>query len=324
MAIVDLYLLSLGREIMRLSEVRKIILENINQLKYDFERPPEKSGIVKIKNISTTINAIENLSQLSFLCSSIEKVKALEYIYTARMPLIIVSDRDNDIFKKALEELHAQCSTIVSLVDLTIKPIEGNIISIELAETTNISDVKKLITNLDEAFSQISNLTNYKGTVRFAGLESGSSLINLFVDTVKESGYLVLVLTMIKIAYSAVQDYKIYDQRYKGMLIQNQANQAKADLLSAMVSSFTRQTIEKEDWKLEPEELGRFIEATIKLGKSIDDGNKITALLTAPTEKQSELGKEIKQVSTQLEKLKLLSPPENIPEQSANGIDLEN
>lgn len=298
---------------MRLSEIRKIILENIDNLSITHSSP--NNNQVTIQNITKTVNALENLSQLTFLSKRIDGLRNMEEIYTARTSTILVAYSDFDVFNRRLTEFRTQCETIIDLAASTISPMNENTICVKLVETSNISDVKKLLLNLDEAFSQISNLTNYKGSAKFAGFESGTNWIYLVIDGSK---YVALVYLLIRCAYQIALDYnnyKLLQQRYQGAFIQNQSDEAIKDVISSMASRLTKEIDDSEKLEFVQDEINRFTHATTKLANILVEGNKVVASLTAPPEQQSKLAQSAKQISSQLNELKLLTSPENTSEQ---------
>ena len=295
--------------LMRLSEIKKIILDNISAL--ELKHTQQNNGHTTVQNLPQAIDAVENLKQLSFLESSINKLQVYKNIYTTRTTSASIPTNEFEPFRIAHQEFYNQCLTILSLAEFAAPHQIENMVCIKLLETANISDVKNLVINLDDAFSQISNLTNYKGSVRFAGFESGTDWINLIVDG-KE--YIVLIYLLIKTGYSIAQDYinfKLLNQRYSAALIQNQVDKDLKDVVKAMSSEVVKKLIGSENLDIVPDEIERLVHATAKIATIIVDGNKVVASLTAPPEKQSQLLSCVKQITAPLEELKRLASPEN-------------
>lgn len=299
---------------MRLNEVRKIISENIEH--FYFKHTVNNNNTYTLSDTVSTIDAIENLSQLPFLLPSIEKVRACSNIYTSRMKAINVSAGEFNIFNDAVKDLHSQCEIILSLAKDSAPSMSDQNICVNVHKTSNLSDVRKLIENLDDAFSKITNLTNYKGSVRFAGFESGSDWINLLVDGAK---LLPLVYILIDASYKVVNDYyniKLIQQRYRGAIIQNEVNENLKSTIKDMTSVIIAKLHDDKKVNIEPEEIERLVLCTTSLSSMIIDGNKVLPSLTAPQEHQSKLKESSAQLESQLKELKLLEAPSSEPESS--------
>lgn len=301
---------------MRLSEIRKIILDNMNQL--ELIKNPNGTGSTSITNVVDVVNAIQNLSVLPFLSPTINALKTHSNLYTSRSQPITASNNDVMNFERLSQELFRQCETIVALSNSVLPPTNEQLICIQLSETANISDVKKLITSLDEAFSQISNLKNYEGSVKFGGFESGSDWINLVVEG---SAYIPLIYLLLNASYRIANDYyniKLMQQRYKGAIIQNESNEELRSMLKTMSSAVINQLKDTEQIKVEPEETERLVLWTTKIASAIADGNKVLASLTAPAKQQTQLNQSAAEITSKLEELKLLtSPSDNTDSETA-------
>jgi hypothetical protein len=303
---------------MRLSEIRKIVLQNFNVLD-SLVITQNNNGTSTIDDISIVVDAIENLSNhLPILDTTINQLRSISSIYNARNPSIIVSAGESQAFSRILTEFINQCKVIIDLADTVIPPMKEEMICINLLQTTNLSDVKNLVTDLEEAFSQISNLTNYKGTVRFAGFEAGSDWINLAIEG---ANYLPFVYILVDAAYRVARDYnnlKLLQQRYQGAFIQNEVNGNLSKVLKGMANKVIQDLQDKKEINIVPDETARVALTLANISKTIIEGNKVLASLTAPSDYQSQLVNSSNMISTQLKDLKLLSSSESIDQIDAN------
>lgn len=309
---------------MRLSEIRKIILENIEKLSYGVSGAPNHPGHVSIVNIPPVIDAIEKLSQLKFLNTSIVKLKSYNNIYTARTPSIITPNADNEAFQRLLTEFKEQCNNIIALANEVTPPIEEETISIKLLETANIGDIKKLVVALDEITSQISNLPDIEGTVRFAGFESGTDWIIISITGTALAKFLNLI---IEGAYSVANCYiaiKTAKQKCSGI---EKANEAIGDvgvLLKALCQSEVEKIQNNNNYEFDPENIIRISNVMKGMVGVIADGNTVVPSLKAPIETQNKIENSSKYITNQLQNLNLLASPESVPEQvPANDEPIE-
>jgi len=299
----------------RLREIRKIILENIDQLTYSAEAPNTNNGQTAIHNIAIAVDAIERLSQLTFLTPSIDRLRSLGNIYNSRMPIISVPTGESDNFKRTLAEFREQCSNIIVLVNEVTPPIEEETISIKLLETANISDVKKLVVALDEITSQTSNLPNVEGYVRFAGFESGTDWIVLSITGAALAKFLNLI---IEGAYSIANCYiaiKTAKQKCSGLEKIDEAIGDVGLVLKALCQREVEKINNDNNYKFDPDNISRVSNVMKGMVGVIADGNTIVPSLNSPAESQNKIGNYNSYITSQLQELKRLASPESIPEQ---------
>jgi|GEM_PF-2686303 len=307
---------------MRLSEIRKIILENIDLLTYTAGAPNTSNGQTAIHNIAIAVDAIERLSQLTFLTPSIDRLRSLGNIYNSRMPTISVPTGESQNFDKILTEFREQCSNIIALANEVTPPIEEETISIKLLETANISDVKKLVVALDEITSQTSNLPNIEGSARFAGFESGTDWIILSVTGAALAKFLNLI---IEGAYSIANCYvavKTAKQKCSGLEKMDEAIGDVGLVLKALCQREVEKINNDNNYKFDPDNIGRVSNVMKGMVGVIADGNTIVPSLNSPADLQNKIGNYNNYITSQLQDLKRLASPESVPEQIPTNDEL--
>lgn len=306
---------------MRLSEIRKIILENIDQLTYNAEAPNNNNGLTTVNNIATTVDAIEKISKLTFLTPSVNKLRGFSTVYNARTPSIAVPTGESENFKRALIDFREQCNNIITLANEVTPPIEEETISIKLLESANISDVKKLIVSLDEITSQTSNLPNIDGHVRFAGFESGTDWIVLSVTGAALAKFLNLI---IEGAYSIANCYiAIKTAKQKCSSIEK-IDQGLGDVglvLKALCQSEVEKINNDNNYKFDPDNIIRVSNVMKGMVGVIADGNTVVPSLNAPTETQNKIGTYNNCITSQLQDLNLLASSEGTSDQASAKVE---
>lgn len=298
---------------MRLSEINKIVTNNIEALTLASENIG--NGAFRVGNIIKISDAVNNLSCIKCLEPAILSVKSHESIYSSRIAQINIQQGDLVSFQNSLMSLRAQCETIQRLALSILPPEQDNTLCVKVSNTTNVSDLLKLIQNLEIAFSQASGLEKYNGHIKFSGVEAGSSWIYFVVDNAECLGLLCLLT---KVAYKVVRDYiqlKKLNETYRAMKIINDASSTLESILKDFSKTRIETLLNSPDLELKPDEVERAILCATKLAETIYTGNKITALLPVKPEEKEKLDALSERVE---EDLKMLPPPsqerESVPD----------
>ena len=304
--------------ILRLSEIRKIIEENLPNI--NIETKPIDNSKITIINIFNSIDAIKNLSVLPFFKDATNNVIQFTEISASRLPQTIISTPTYGNFNTAVSELIRLCETILNMIDSIQSKQPDNLICIKMSDNIiNISEIKQLTDNLNDTFKNVIGLKKYPGEIKFYGVESGTNWIDFIITG---APFIPLIYGLIQVAYEAANDFyqaKILKQKYQATVIQNNIDEENSKVLSSINRTILSKQQEDGTLDVDTEELNRLILASTALSQSIIDGNKVLLSIEAPKEKQNNLISSAKQLETNLEDIKRLqSPPKESPDEPAS------
>ncbi len=234
---------------MRLSEIRLIIEQNIGNLLIQGKDYPHDKNMMLVGNVRTTMNAINNLSRISYFQKDVkllEKIQDVALIMTDTE--ITVPRVKANQFLQIISRIKSDCTIVSSLISSIIPQMNDNTICVKLPEenensritATELSEIAKGISFL---FDTITLSEGRNERVEFVGVEPGSSWMYFFVTGTISIGIINLFLDQIFEIFKKVLEFKEVRLKLKHMDVQHE--------ISEDISAYTKKLCEKAVKQLE-------------------------------------------------------------------------
>lgn len=310
---------------MRLSEVKFIIEQNVEELSIQVKDYPHDKNMMLVSNVKTTMNAIHNISHISFFQKDMRLLEQIQEIALIMVDNAVTVPRVKaNQFFQLISRIKSECRIIVSLVSSLIPKMNDNTICIKLPDgngelgitAKELSEISKSISFL---FDTISLSEGRNERVEFVGVESGSSWMYYVVMGTVSLNIINLFLEKIFEIFKEILEYKEIQLKLKRKEIQCKILEDIAAYTNKLCENAIKQLEDDNHIHPDDETRGKYINAMGKCVKLLEMGTEIYPPISAPKEKQETASKYFKQIKSISKQLLLLESPETVlSEQDVN------
>lgn len=297
---------------MRLSEIRKIIIENKPFLSIKSEEYPQDSSYKRVRNIPELLTHLDELSKVPSLMNYIEtmrsKTPTLSSIHTP--DIIIVKTDELNLFHSYVENILRKCDTIIELANSILPATEKNMLCIKIPDSATLIETSEILKDFSSLFDELLSHENIDGDIKLYGAEAGSFWIYILMS----AGLTKIVNTIVDSIYKMYSKYlsiKLTRLQLEEYAISNAALADLEKLLHTMCEKEVESLI--NDHELYNNDIEGRTRLTLRIeniARLVVNGVRVSPSLNAPPEEYNKTLEKISQIDDLLEKIEQLSLPQ--------------
>lgn len=270
--------------------MKQILRDNIDHLEYK-EQETSNNNVFILKGTQRVVQTIDDLKQLNFLTSEIAQLKSLKNIYYSRVePDEIQVSRDvAQRFRKVIDETYTKTIAVLDAIDQAIPDQEENSISIRLPDYTDLEQLQKFFNKLNHSLGRALNIDEVNGSIKIQNFDSGSLWIELVINGgAKAMGLVGSLIGTAIIVSKEIRKAKLMQLQIESLQIKNDTmkdmQSAMSKQLKVIVEAETKNLLNEQKIRCEPEDLERMKNSVETLAGLIFEGTRIQPSLNAPDE----------------------------------------
>lgn len=298
---------------MRLSKIYYELSGFQKKLLLELNASP-RNGIKSVKNLHLINDYLHKLEAYAVFEPEIKDLKNAGNCYYVTYPNAEMSDSDYRTYCNAISRINYKLSMLSYLYEITGSKLEDKTLCFSFPnEHNNLNVFKGFTSDISKALNQIANIPNFKGSITFKGVESGSDWLYFTIDGEQLFAAIVLLLPIIKsVVIDSIKTYKVIKE---------------AELISD--SNLTLSKIQQKLFKkyfaeettfnqLSPEDVERLVNSSVQIASQIANGAKTEIALLNEAKSDTEKNIE-KALESCVNELKLLAQPPAETDSEANN-----
>lgn len=266
---------------MRLSELYTELQSYSDKLYFD----AEKRALQQVSsNIPNTHYLIKNIKEVNYTLHKLNEYSIfaddIKYILHKENYMNIFSETaliPEDIYKSYLSvfsKIRDKIAVIKFIHNKTAPKFESNTLCFSFPdEGKELLDLQTFSKNIITSLNQISNIPNFKGTITFKGVESGSEWFYFSLSGQELIEAFTILIPLIKACIiEAIEAFKTYKKMKAINLLEESNLQLKDVMLNLIKNSISN---EKYFNDLTPDNKERLIKSLIMLSDQIQKGTSV-------------------------------------------------
>lgn len=294
---------------MRLSEIRKIIVENKPFLSIESADHPHDSSYKYVSNIPELLTHLDELSAVPSLTGYISTTRASAPIISSigTPGAIIVSTDELNQFRLYIANLSKKCDTIIELANAILPATEENMLCIKIPDGSTLAETSEILKDISRFFDELRPIGKLEGEIKFYGVEAGSCWFDILITATTTAAVVNIIINTI---YNMLEKYlhikhaRLQEEEYE---IRNNASSDLENVLHAMCEKKAESIISDQNFDRSEEGKLRLVSQIEKIAKLILKGGRITPSLNAPQEEYNKTLEKISQLDDLFEKIEQLS-----------------
>ena len=290
---------------MRLSKIYYELSGIQGKLSLDLNTAP-RTGTKTIKNLHDVNEHLHKLENYDVFISDIQKLKNTGKCYYVTYPNAELSDSDYRIYTEAIRSIKEKLIMLSYLYNVTGSKLEDKTLCFSFpTEHNNLNVFKNFTSDISKALNQIANIPNFKGSIKFKGVESGSDWLYFTIEGTDLFAAITLLIPIIKaVVIDSIKAYKVIKE---AELISN----SNLTLNKIQQKLFKKYFADEETFnQLSPEDIERLVNSSVQIASQISNGAKTEIALLNEAKSDTEQNIE-KALESCVDELKLLvQPPE--------------
>lgn len=300
---------------MRLSELYTELQSYSEKLKFVAEKKASVSTSTStkmtnpnnylIKNMVEVNSTLYKLNKYSIFQEDIKRISSQENYLDIFAETVLIPENIYRLYISVFVSIKAKISVIEFIYNETAPKFESNTLCFSFPdEEQELLDLKVFSKNIITSLNQISNIPNFKGTVTFKGVESGSEWFYFSISGQELIEAFTILIPLIKACIiEAIETFKAY-KRMKAINLLEESNVQLTDIMQTLI----RNSIANEKYfnNLSAEDQQRLIASAIMISDQIQKGSmvqfKLLNQLNQPTDSQID-----KQLKSSIDEIKLLN-----------------
>lgn len=300
---------------MRLSELYTELQSYSEKLKFVAEKKASISTSTStkmtnpnnylIKNMVEVNSTLHKLNKYSIFQEDIKRISSQENYLDIFAETVLIPENIYRLYISVFVSIKAKISVIEFIYNETAPKFESNTLCFSFPdEEQELLDLKVFFKNIITSLNQISNIPNFKGTVTFKGVESGSEWFYFSISGQELIEAFTILIPLIKACIiEAIETFKAY-KRMKAINLLEESNVQLTDIMQTLI----RNSIANEKYfnNLSAEDQQRLITSAIMISDQIQKGSmvqfKLLNQLNQPTDSQID-----KQLKSSIDEIKLLN-----------------
>jgi len=282
--------------------------------------------MLEVNNMHTVLTYLNNLRKIPSLephiISLYTDFPKLAAIYTSDM--VVVKEDDFRGFYSRLEKISIKCDAILELAESILPQEVENTISIKLPVEISLSEIGLLAKDFSAFFDVLFSSPKLKecGSVKFYGVEAGSSWLYLFVP--------LTAMKLVKVIVDGI--YNIYNSYLKIQHMKAELDRIKLENemlpdIKKVVRALSEDTVHLIN---NDQELGLDAESERKLSRNLENiiklfntGVRIYPSLAAPTEERNKTNEMISHIENLLTDINKPALPETSDQEMSSDDDAD-
>lgn len=163
---------------MRIRDIQKIIQQNLELLEVESEI---SNNSIKLTNLINCRTSIDNLKVFDFFEPSISNLEAMEDIFLSPRDTMVISTEIYNPFIQNYNQLINKCNIILELIGKAFPEQDKNTVSFKLPDIKTISELKKVLNDIDTALNQSLSNNYFNGGTEIRNFDSGSFWIDIAI-----------------------------------------------------------------------------------------------------------------------------------------------
>ncbi len=302
---------------MRLSKIYYELSDIHDKLTFELN-VSTRNGTKSVKNLHDINEHLHKLENYDVFISEIQKLKNTGKCYYVTYPNAEMSDNDYRIYIEAIRSIKDKLLMLSYLYNVTGSKLEDKTLCFSFPnEHSNLNTFNSFTSGISKALNQIANIPNFKGSITFKGVESGSDWLYFTIDGDSLFATITILLPIIKrIVIDSIKTFKVIKET--NLIADNNVT------LNEIQKKLFKKYFEDENTfnQLSPEDTERLVNSSIQIAEQIANGAKteIALLNEAKSDTEENIEKALKSC---VEELKLLEQPpaetnSNTNEESGN------
>lgn len=245
---------------------------------------PPSFNLTKVPQL---IGTLKQISEIGFYKKEVEDLLSIA-VFKQTKEQVIINQKDYSLIFPRIAYIKEGLIHLTALLDEVIETQKPETISIKLPKVNNLSDLEKVIKDLNQIFSQTILHKKIKGSIEIKNFDSGSLWLEIFVGC---SAALQLIAGLVwsgSVIYKKMQEGHIFNEYAKSIKIKNESikdiQEKQKEMLDLVVKAETENIYNNfyKEKEIDNEQMARLNNSLKLMADLIHRGTEIHTALSSP------------------------------------------